>query len=112
MALFLIEVFIALFVNDKIIRPFLGDFLVVIFLYFLARGIFKAGPFVIACSVLVFSYAIEIGQYFKLVELMGLKDNRFAEIIIGQVFSWWDLVAYFSGIVFVYCIDTRFKNDA
>ena len=31
---FLIEVIIALFINDKIIRPFVGDILVVVFMYY------------------------------------------------------------------------------
>ena len=31
--LFIIEVLIALFVNDRLIRPYVGDFLVVILIY-------------------------------------------------------------------------------
>jgi len=105
--LFLVEVFIAKFVHDRFIRPFFGDFLVVILLYFFAKTFWNASSKTIAISVLIFSFVVEILQYFKIVEILGLKGNRLAEIVIGTSFSWLDLVAYTLGVLTVYWLDTR-----
>ncbi len=105
--LFLVEVFIAKFVHDRFIRPFVGDFLVVILLYFFAKTFWNASNKTIAISVLIFSFVVEILQYFKIVEILGLKGNRLAEIVIGTSFSWLDLVAYTLGVLTVYWLDTK-----
>ena len=42
--LFVIEVLIALYVRDSIIRPYVGDFLVVIMLYCFVRAFVKYHP--------------------------------------------------------------------
>lgn len=106
--LFFVEVFIALFIHDKIIRPFIGDLLVVVFLYFLLKSFLKISSLKIAIGVLLFSFSIEIAQYFGLVNILGLSDNRFARIIIGTVFHWLDLLAYLLGILWVYFIDRKY----
>ncbi len=103
--LFIIEVLIALYVKDSIIRPYGGDFLVVILLYYLVRTFWNGSTFQVAFGVLVFAYTVEILQYFRIVDLLGLRGNRLAEIVIGTGFSWWDMVAYTLGIIVVYFID-------
>ena len=103
--LFIIEVLIALYVKDAIIRPYGGDFLVVILLYYFVRTFWKSKPLPIALGVLIFAYTVEVLQYFNIVKFLGLKGNRLAEIIIGTGFSWWDMVAYTLGILTVYLVD-------
>ncbi len=103
--LFIIEVLIALYVKDSIIRPYGGDFLVVILLYYLVRAFWNGSAFQVALGVLIFAYTVEILQYLKIVDLLGLTGNRLAEIVIGTGFSWWDMVAYTLGILAVYFID-------
>ena len=51
-----------------------------------------------ALSVLLFSYSIEILQYFHIVNIPGLQDIQIARIIIGTSFAWMDLIAYTLGI--------------
>lgn len=63
----------------------------------------------IAIGVLLFSYAVEIGQYYDLVGMLGLRGNRFAEIVIGTGFTWTDMLAYTLGALVVYFWETR--ND-
>ena len=53
--LFITEVFIAIFVNDKIIRPFFGDYLAVIFLFYLFAAFVKKSKLKIAILVLFFA---------------------------------------------------------
>ena len=105
--LFLVEVLIALYVRDAIIRPYGGDFLVVILLYYFVRSFWNGSSISVAIGVLVFAYTIEILQYFNVVDLLGLKGNRLAEIIIGTGFSWWDMLAYTLGVLVVYWVDNR-----
>lgn len=103
----LIEIFIALFIHDKIIRPFFGDFLVVFLLYYFLRSFWNASTLTIAISVLIFAFATEFLQYFGVVDLLGLRENRLAVILIGTVFSVGDLIAYTLGIISVYFLDQR-----
>ncbi|GAB2870757.1 ribosomal maturation YjgA family protein [Hymenobacter ruber] len=96
--LFLLEVFIALFVHDKIIRPYAGDFLATIFLYCLARGLLKAAPGKVALGVLLTAYLIEGLQYVHLLSWLGWQHSRVARIVLGSQFEWIDMVAYTLGI--------------
>jgi hypothetical protein len=105
--LFLIEVLIALYVHDKFIRPYVGDFLVVILLYCLACSFVKAPVVPMALAVLAFSYLIETLQYFNIVQRMGLGKSRLANIVIGNYFTWDDIIAYTLGIAFTILVEKR-----
>ena len=105
--LFLTEIFIALYVKDSIIRPFGGDFLVVILIYCFLKTFWKQSAEIIAVAVLIFSYGIEIAQYFKIVELLHLQGNKLARIIIGTSFHWLDLLAYTLGVMTAYFFDKK-----
>ena len=105
--IFGLEVLIALFVHDKFVRPYVGDFLVVIFLYCLVRAFLKVSVLQACIGVLVFSYFIEIMQYLDWVTRLGLQDNRLARIVMGVTFEWHDLLAYTLGVMFVYWIEKR-----
>lgn len=104
--LLVVEVLIALFVRDRFIRPYGGDFLVVILIYCFLRTFINQSPLRIAIITLVFSFLVEFGQYFKMVEVLGLKGNRFAEIVIGTGYSNYDLLAYTLGVITVYFCDS------
>ena len=99
--IFLVEVFIALYVHDDFIRPFFGDFLVVILIYCFVRGIFNIKVSTAAISVLIFSFLVEFLQYLHIVEVLGLGKNKIARVVMGTSFSWVDLLCYTLGIVFV-----------
>lgn len=96
-ALFLIEVLIALYLHDQFVRPYAGDFLVVILIYCFVRSFLQAPVIPVALGVLVFSYIIETLQYFNLVKLLGLEHSRLANVVIGNHFTWVDIVAYTLG---------------
>ncbi|WP_087016454.1 DUF2809 domain-containing protein [Thaumasiovibrio subtropicus] len=96
-ALFALLVFIALFINDRIIRPFIGDVLVVIWIYAFFCTFLTFSRWKIALGTLLFAYSVEIAQYYNLVALLGLEHNRMARIVIGMTFDWLDLVAYSLG---------------
>jgi hypothetical protein len=96
--LFITEVLIALYVNDAFVRPYVGDYLVVIFIYCVVRTFIKASVLITAAGVLLFSYVIEVLQYFHFVNLLGLEHNTIARVALGTSFAWSDLVAYTLGI--------------
>jgi hypothetical protein len=99
--LFIVEVCIALYINDRIIRPYIGDVLVVILLYCAVKTFFNLAPFKVAAGVLLFAFLIEVLQYFKIVKLLGLQHNKLANTVIGNSFAWADIVAYIAGILIV-----------
>jgi len=103
--LFVIEVLIALYVHDKIVRPYIGDMLVVLLIYCFVRTFFKLPVMPTAIGVLIFSYVVETLQYFKIVEVLGLQDSAFFRTVIGTSFVWMDLVMYTLGIMLVLIIE-------
>lgn len=92
--LFLVLVYIALFVNDKFVRPFLGDVLVVGWLYLLLKSFFKVKAATAAHAVLIFACAVEVAQCYNIVAVLGLEHIKAARIIIGATFDWLDILAY------------------
>ena len=108
--LFLIEVLIALFIKDQFIRPYVGDFLAVILIYCFLKSFWDAPPLKVAIYVLLFSFAIEIGQHFQLVKLLGLNNSQIARTVIGVGFDWADMLAYTLGVLTVLIIE-RYMLD-
>ena len=104
--LFLTEIAIAMYVHDDFIRPYFGDFLVVILLYCFVKSFIKVSVLIAASLVLVFSFTIEIAQYFNMVEKLGLQHTKIARVVLGNSFAWMDLLAYVLGILTVIGIET------
>lgn len=102
---FLLEVFIALYVRDSYIRPYGGDFLVVIFLYCLLKSFFKIPVKNAIFGVLLFAFAIEGLQYFGFAKHMGLQENLIASVILGNHFEWLDMLFYTLGALTVYFVE-------
>jgi hypothetical protein len=110
LAIFLIEIYIALYVRDTIIRPYIGDYLVVILMYCLLQSFWQNNNKKTALYVLIFAFAIEFLQYLKFIEILKLQDNKLARIIIGTSFSWEDIIAYTLGILTVLAIEHFFRK--
>lgn len=115
LCLLAIEICIALFLHDPIIRPYIGDLLVVVLIYCFVRAFFKIPVIQTAILVLLFSFAVEGLQYYNIVEKLGLQNNKVARIVIGTSFAWMDIYMYMIGIilvlVFEYWIDAKqFKS--
>ena len=108
--LFLIEVLIAIFINDSFIRPTLGDMLVVMLIYCLIKTFFNSPPWIIALITLLFAIFVETLQYFHFIEIVGLQNNAVARTIIGTSFSWKDIIAYTVGISVVLIVELAITN--
>ena len=100
-----VEVCIALFVNDAFIRPYVGDMLVTLLLCSLCRVIVPNQVRLLPLYVFIFAACVEVSQYFDLVALLGLADNRILSIALGRTFSGMDIVCYGVGCVAAFFLD-------
>jgi len=107
-----VEMGIALFVNDAFVRPYVGDMLVTLLLCCLCRVIIPDKVRLLPVYVFVFAACVEIGQYFDVVALLGLADNRIISIALGRTFSWMDIVCYAVGCVAAFLLDQIINKKA
>jgi len=103
--LFNAEVLIADFMHDAFIRPYGGDFLVVILVYCTVKAFIKSDLWVTAIGVLVFSYVVEVTQYYHLINHLGWENSSLARNILGTTFRWEDMLAYTLGMLLVIIIE-------
>jgi hypothetical protein len=107
---FLTEICIVLYVHDAVIRPYVGDSLAVILLYL---GLRAVTPMRVLPAVLValgIAFAIEFGQMFHLIDMLGLRGNRIARFVLGGYFDVRDLFCYSAGtaaILITECLKHR-----
>jgi hypothetical protein len=92
------EILIARYVRDRIIRPYGGDFLVVILLYNIVRCFSHLSVNKTCIGVLLFSCGIEMLQYFSLADKLGFQHGSIPYILLGNYFSWTDIICYTLGI--------------
>ena len=87
--------------HHNFIRYYGGDFLVVILIYFFVKAFIQISNVKTGIYVLLFSYSIEVLQYYHFVKFIGLQNSMLALIILGDSFSFADLLVYTLGILFV-----------
>lgn len=107
-AVFVLEVLIALFVNDSFIRPFGGDILVTVLLCLFVRAFFPVKTKLLPVYVFLFAVAVEICQYFDVVKLLGFENNVFISTIVGRSYSFIDIICYGVGCVAFFIIEQIF----
>jgi hypothetical protein len=74
--IFVVEILIAMFLHDSLIRPFGGDVMVVVLMYTFVRSFLNTNYYYTAIGVLLFSFAVEVSQAFNLVKHLGLESNK------------------------------------
>lgn len=100
-AILAFEIFIAIYAKDGFIRYYLGDVLAVAMLYAFGRAAFRLPPKILALAVFNLSLVIEIAQYFKVLEILGVQ-NYALWIVFGGTFDWTDIICYAIGCVLAY----------
>ncbi len=109
--LLIVEIMIAFYTSGWI-RNYLGDVLVVIFLYALYRAVFIERPskwFVLPSIILIIAFCVEFLQLWGICNRLGIH-NRYVLILLGASFSVTDLMCYVSGIVPCFLIEYMMKK--
>ena len=100
-----IEIVIAVFVRDSIIRPYGGDVLVTFLLCCMARCVVPEKFGWLPLGVFLFSVLIEAGQYFDFATLLGLSQNPILKVVLGSSFSVADIFCYALGCLGFWLFD-------
>jgi len=98
---FIIVVLIAVFGASGFIRYHFGDILIVILIYCFVKSFIRNRMKWLPVAIFIFAVLVEIGQYFNMVERLGLYDIAIARIAIGTTFDPWDIVMYAIGGILV-----------
>ncbi|MDE6748949.1 MAG: DUF2809 domain-containing protein [Lachnospiraceae bacterium] len=98
-----LEIWIALYVHDSIVRPYIGDVLVVICIYFLARAV-DSRTRLISIPVTIFAFCVEAVQLTGVSEIIPEPFST----IVGGTFDPVDLLCYLVGGVVCFLIDKKF----
>ena len=110
-SIFFVEVLIATKLKDWFfVRAYLGDVFVVMLIYYFIKAFFDFQDTKLIVGIFIFSCLIEFAQYFHFGELLGFKDNKLMMIVLGNSFSWIDIVCYFIGCMILYLI-TKIKLE-
>lgn len=99
-ALLITEIFIALYVHDDFIRPYMGDVLVIPVIYSFIRIFIPLKCRLMPLYVFAFAVFTELMQYIKIVDILHI-ESRFLRILIGTSFSFADILCYLAGSIIV-----------
>lgn len=109
-AILAFEICIAIYAKDGFIRYYLGDVLAAAMLYAFGRVAFRLPPKILALAVFTLSLVIEITQYFKVLEILGVQ-NYALWIIFGGTFDWTDIICYAIGCVLAYASENFIGSE-
>jgi len=104
--IFVIEVLIATKFKDWFfVRAYLGDVLVVMLMYYFIKAFIDVHSTKLIIGIFIFSCLIEFAQYFHFAQWMGFGDNQVMMIVLGNSFSWLDILCYFAGCAALFLIE-------
>ena len=107
--LFLVEIAIAKYTGGWI-RHYLGDVLVVILIYSALMTIVNFNKTAVILFTLIFAFAIEFSQYFKLADRLEFEQGSVPYIVLGNTFSVEDLVCYAVGCLIILLFEGFIDN--
>ena len=102
--IFFVEVLIATWLKDIFfVRAYLGDVIVVMLLYIFIKSFLTiTNNEKLIIGILIFSCCVEFAQYFNVAEKLGFQSGSFMYIVIGNSFSWIDILCYAVGCLLIY----------
>lgn len=104
LCIFIIELLIATVFNKIFfVRAYLGDVLVVMLLFTLVKSfIIIKNNHSLILGIFLFSCLVEWAQYFCIAEKLGLQPGSIMYIIVGNSFSWIDILCYAAGCLLLF----------
>jgi len=107
----LIEVLIATVLKDIFfIRAYLGDVIVVMLIFTFMKSFFVLNNTKLILGILAFSCLVEFAQFFNIAEKLGFQPGSLMYIVIGNSFSWIDILCYAVGCLILYLF-VNFKSN-
>lgn len=91
------------------VRHTLGDYLVVILIYTLLKSFVAIPPVKAALGVLVFAIVVELLQWIDILALLGIPETPVTRIVLGNTFSFADIIAYTLGILTVLFVENKYN---
>lgn len=111
--LFLVEVLIATVLKDYFfVRAYLGDVIVVMLLYTFVKSFVITNEIKLIIGIFAFSCLVEFAQFFNIAEKLGFRSGSLMYIVIGNSFSWIDILCYAAGCLILYFLVLPKKNKA
>ena len=111
--IFLAEVVIATVLKDQFfIRAYLGDVIVVMLLYTFVKSFLIVNDSKLILGIFAFSCLIEFAQFFNIAEKLGFQPGSLMYIVIGNSFSWVDILCYGVGCLLLFWVvkNNHFKK--
>ena len=101
LVLLLVEISIAVYIDDDFIRPFIGDVLVVVLGYSFLSWLhllvnspkWRMTLLQRVSLMLLFAYGIELLQFMQITQKVGLPQYEWIQIVLGTTYDWKDLLA-------------------
>lgn len=84
------------FFSSGFIRNYIGDVVVVIFLYSLLSTFFKIRIQIKAAAIFLLAVFVELAQLF-----IQMPTNQIASITLGSSFDKFDIIAYIIGLIII-----------
>lgn len=106
-----LEIFIALFVHDDFIRPYVGDVLIMFLMYSFIKAFTGRQTRRLPYYLFAFAIIVELLQLFQLTNLLGLQENIFVATILGSVFDFRDIISYFVGMLLLLGYEQALRKD-
>lgn len=104
------EILIALFANDKVIRPYMGDVLIIVLICAFIRIFIPEKVILLPIFAAFFGAAVEFLQYFDFAALLGAENSRFLSILLGRTFDSMDIICYAAGGILFFAAETIFRR--
>lgn len=108
--LMIIEIVIALYVNDSFIRPYVGDILVMGVLYTFIRIFIPEHVHSLPYILFGFAILIEILQYLHFARLFDFLNSKVLRIVLGSTFDIKDILCYAIGTIIIVSIHHIIKT--
>ena len=104
-AVLVVEIGIALFIQDNFVRPYVGDTLAVVWVYAGVRSIRNTTPRIGASIAFGIACLVESGQLYHVADHLGFAEGSAWRIILGTGFDGYDFLAYLAGALLVVAVE-------
>ncbi|ADX67897.1 MULTISPECIES: DUF2809 domain-containing protein [Weeksella] len=94
-----------------VLQQYIKNIAFILFLYCFVRSFFRFNaPQVLGFSLFA-CFLLKLLQATNFFGWIGILDQHFLQILIGNVYSWWDILSYTIGFLVLIAIDPELKKN-